>query len=260
MDCQDNGIPDECDIALGTSLDSNGNGAPDECDAQTPWPENSLDTFLCFDDAQCEFEAKCVQHLCYVPKHRYLSVALNPEQVPHTARRIRLQGGPALGWAGVPYLKNGLWLADVVSAPAYADTDNFTGEWPNILHITGCEIATDQTYEIQAIRLGQDISDENNYSAALVLHTPTKWGDVVASCPDDLCQPPQGTVNLDDIMAKIKRFQAVPVAPITWLDDDPSEGDAAPNQTINLNDIMNSVRGFQGEQYPGDGPLLCPQE
>jgi hypothetical protein len=31
-DCQPNGVPDECDIADGTSEDSNGNGMPDECE------------------------------------------------------------------------------------------------------------------------------------------------------------------------------------------------------------------------------------
>ena len=31
-DCNDNGEPDDCDIADGTSLDENGNGIPDECE------------------------------------------------------------------------------------------------------------------------------------------------------------------------------------------------------------------------------------
>ncbi len=31
-DCNSNGVPDECDIATGTSFDCNGNGIPDECD------------------------------------------------------------------------------------------------------------------------------------------------------------------------------------------------------------------------------------
>jgi glucose/arabinose dehydrogenase len=31
-DCNDNGVADTCDIANGTSLDENGNGIPDECD------------------------------------------------------------------------------------------------------------------------------------------------------------------------------------------------------------------------------------
>ncbi len=32
-DCNSNGVPDECDIADGTSLDGNGNGIPDECES-----------------------------------------------------------------------------------------------------------------------------------------------------------------------------------------------------------------------------------
>ena len=32
LDCNSNGIPDECDIASGFSLDCNGNGIPDSCD------------------------------------------------------------------------------------------------------------------------------------------------------------------------------------------------------------------------------------
>ena len=31
-DCNENGVPDECDIAAGASLDCNENGVPDECD------------------------------------------------------------------------------------------------------------------------------------------------------------------------------------------------------------------------------------
>ena len=32
FDCNENTVPDECDIADGTSLDLNGNGIPDECE------------------------------------------------------------------------------------------------------------------------------------------------------------------------------------------------------------------------------------
>jgi len=32
LDCQDNGTPDECEIAAGTSTDCDGNGLPDECE------------------------------------------------------------------------------------------------------------------------------------------------------------------------------------------------------------------------------------
>jgi hypothetical protein len=38
IDCNDNGIPDECDIASGSSLDIDSNGIPDECEAlPCPW-------------------------------------------------------------------------------------------------------------------------------------------------------------------------------------------------------------------------------
>ena len=40
-DCNGNGVPDECDIADGTSLDEDGNGIPDEC--QVDCNNNGLD-------------------------------------------------------------------------------------------------------------------------------------------------------------------------------------------------------------------------
>ena len=36
-DCTGNGVPDACDIALGTVEDLNGNGVPDECESSCPW-------------------------------------------------------------------------------------------------------------------------------------------------------------------------------------------------------------------------------
>ncbi len=35
-DCNENGVPDACDLGAGVSLDSNGDGIPDECDAPPP--------------------------------------------------------------------------------------------------------------------------------------------------------------------------------------------------------------------------------
>jgi hypothetical protein len=215
-------------------------------------------------DDDCVNQSRCIappsgepgDGICYAPKHRYLSIARHPDQVVSTARRVTLQDGPVLGWVGKPYTEGGLVLADVISAPVYDDID-FTGEWPSLLHVMACEVATGQTYLIQAIVTGQDTGDEGNYSEALILHTPTKWGDNVGTCTNDVCNPPQGVANLDDVMAKIKRFQAIPVAPMTWLDDDPSVGTTVPNQTVGLADYQNSIKGFQGQPYPGDGPLDC---
>ena len=49
-DCNDNEIPDECDIADGTSFDLNSNGIPDECD--TPGDNDGDGDVDAFDLAQ----------------------------------------------------------------------------------------------------------------------------------------------------------------------------------------------------------------
>jgi hypothetical protein len=93
----------------------------------------------------------------------------------------------------------------------------------------------------------------------LMLNTPSTWGDTVGSCTGDVCQPADGTVGLSDVMAAIKKYQGVDVAPVTWLDLDPSAGYEAANQVIGIGDILANIDGFQGKAYPGDGPLNCPQ-
>jgi glucose/arabinose dehydrogenase len=39
-DCNNNGVPDSCDIANGTSTDANGNGVPDECECDTDFNQD----------------------------------------------------------------------------------------------------------------------------------------------------------------------------------------------------------------------------
>jgi hypothetical protein len=218
-----------------------------------PLPEDSLGT-ECTEDAQCEGEARCVSGVCYAPKHRYISIARNLAQTASTARRITLQGTepPVQWWVGTPYESGGLTLADVVAAPVYVD------QWPDVVHVTGCEIATDQTYLIQAIALGEDVGDEGNYSEPSALHTPSVWGDTVSPSLGVVCKPPDGIVGLADIMAAIREFQGVDVAPLTWLDIAPSTGSSVPDQVVGLGDIMGAIGGFQGDPYPGLGPLNCP--
>ncbi len=257
-DCNGNGIPDSCDIASGTSLDVNEDGVPDECLPTPPLPENSLQ-IACGIDSQCPFESRCVRGVCYAPKHRYISIARNPLQVPGTARRISLQGGCAgPWWVGQPYQDVGLDLANVVQDPVYAGVAPFNGEWPNVLHVTGCEIATGQTYTVQAIMVGSEITDEGNYSDATELHTPELWGDVVSTCMNYNCQPPQGEVNIDDILAGIAAFQSLNNNPLTWFDIAPALDYGVPNQMVDIDDILANIQGFQSKSYPGLGPLNCP--
>jgi hypothetical protein len=257
QDCNQNDVPDECDIAQGTSNDGNKNGIPDECEVCVPpLPEDSMSA-TCTYDVDCDGEARCISGVCYAPKHRYISIAANPAQVPNTARRVQLQTGETLGWVGAPYKNLNITLADIVSQPAY-DAADFDETWPDVVHLTGCEIATGQTYVVQTIMIGRDIGNEDNYSEPLELHTPSVWGDTVSTCAGNTCLPPNGVVGLDDIMASIKKYQGLDIVPLTWVDIDPSGGSQTPNQVIGIGDILAGIEGFQGELYPGYGPSNCP--
>ena len=103
-ECNDNGVPDDQDIAGGTSSDENGNGLPDECE---------------------------------VRKNRYLTFA-SAGTGPAVAYRIELTASEffpdstgVLGWLGEPGDKN---VSRVVGEPL------FTDNWPSYVFIGDCEI------------------------------------------------------------------------------------------------------------------------
>jgi hypothetical protein len=265
-------MPEDC----GTIPPGNLCSASGTC---TPGPEPDD----CHDESHCvpPPTGSSYPPVCYAPKHRYLSIARHPDQVPDTARLVKLSDGTVLGWVGAPYWEpptsqhSGLWLADMQATPHYETT------WPDVVHVIGCEIAhaalcdpsgehcgpnscpgvepcVHWSYYIQAIALGSDIGDEKNYSEVLALRTPTTWGDTVSTCAGNVCKPPNGVVGLDDVQAAIKYYQNNWVAPITWLDIDPSNAAQTPNQNIGIGDILKVIDGFQGQPYPGDGPSGCP--
>lgn len=242
---------------------------PEDCAGIPPGDRcNAIGT--CVTDADCAFESHCLlapdgeggDGICYAPKTRYLSISPHPGQRSNTARRIRIADGAVLGWVDVPAWieptaqHGGLWLSAIADVPAYDEID-FPETWPDVLHLSDCQIAPGQTYEIQAIEHGRNIGAEINYSDALALRTNSTWGDTVSTCVGDVCQPANGVPGLDDIMAAITYFQGTPVAPITWLDIAPSAGLGHPDQIIGLDDIMGCINGFQGGSYPGSGPLGC---
>ena len=105
----------------------------DACDltVEMPRPEDNLG-ITCTDDGECDYDAKCVNGVCYAPKHRYVSIALNPDQVENTARRVSLSGGGAgPWWIDAPYSTGGLDLAELTDTPlpdgAGWHAEGFTG-------------------------------------------------------------------------------------------------------------------------------------
>jgi hypothetical protein len=203
--------------------------------------------------------------ICYAPKTRYLSIARHPEEAPNTARRISLDADPTpivLGWVGEPEFDalEGLWSALLVGTPTYAGV-HFESDWPDVVHVKGCEVAPGHTYELQAIQNGSDESDESYYSEVLALKTAPVWGDIVSTCAFFVCLPPEGDPftqpNIDDVLVLVNAFQGIRAAPLTWLDVDPVVNDGYPEGVVTIGDVLVLVNAFTGESYPGLGPLAC---
>ena len=237
VDCNANEIPDECDIAEGTSGDSNGNGIPDECEVSPPWPAPPP-----HDET----------------KNRYVSFAPNSTgpvafRVEMTASAFFPSSIGLLGWVGEPAEapeEPGLWTAGLDDA-AFTSTD-----WPAIVHIGDCEIVSAATYEIRAVVVG----DPPVLSEPLVVPTtpaplPKHWGDVVGPMARGAWTSPDGTVNMDDVMAAVQKFMEEPTAPhLTWVDVNPE----VPDAIMNFEDIFWIVQGFKAEAYPFPDPSSCP--
>jgi YVTN family beta-propeller protein len=233
----------------------------------------------CDQDSDCwgpsETAAYCVPAddgtfpgVCYAPANRYISIARHPEQVENTARRITLQGGGGgPWWVGSPTYNavEDMYFASVSPTSVYAGIG--VGEWvednwPDVIHVKGCEIAPNGTYLVQAIQHGQDEADEGSYSEALELRTAPKWGDVVSTCVFDHCLPPTGSFtepSIDDVLAVVNAFTGIRNAPLPWLDVDPVYADGEPEGLWALiGDVLAIVNAFSGQAYPGNGPLGCP--
>ena len=65
-DCNTNGVPDECDIAGGMSNDANANGIPDECEDLTDWNWNGILNDLRHCDTLC-----LLYILCFLLSYNY---------------------------------------------------------------------------------------------------------------------------------------------------------------------------------------------
>lgn len=205
---------------------------------------------------------------CYAPTNRYLSIARNPDQSSATGRRITLSTGAAgPWWVGAPSYNapEDTYFASVQDTPVFAGMGPGTwvdGDWPDEIHVKGCEIAPGtHTYLVQAVQSGGE-GDEANYSPPLDLRVQVRWADVVSSCFNNECLPPSGTFtepSIDDVLAEVNAFQGIRNAPLWWMDIDPVFADGEPEGLWTLiGDVLQTVNAFTGQSYPGWGPATCP--
>ncbi len=216
-DCNGNGLADECDIAEGTSQDTNGNGIPDECEAR-------MNRYIWFASQNAE------------------SVAFRVEM---TASTYFPDSSGVLGWVGVPDTNH---VSRVVAAPFFDDS------WPALVNVADCEIVPVATYEIRPSPDGNSLGDPI-ITATILEPSPKEWADVVGTFTGTKWTKPNGTVNMDDVMAGVQTFKRLAGAPHwTWIDLD----EEVPNAIVNFTDIMRIVQGFKGDPYPFSDPANCP--
>ena len=191
-------------------------------------------------------------------KNRYISFDPNSAgpvafQVEMTASAFFPGSTGILGWVGEPVEapeEPGLWIAGLEDA-AFTSTS-----WPAVVHLRDCKIIPAATYEIRALVGG----DPPVLSGPLVAPTtpdpmPKHWGDVVGPMAGGAWTGPDGFVNMDDVMAAVRKFLHDPTAPhLTWVDVDPD----LPDAILDFTDIMRIVQGFKGEEYPFPDPASCP--
>ncbi len=232
LDCQPNSIGDVCDIDAGTSPDQDDDGTPDECEFGPPQPEP-------------EPEPVCKnRYISFVPDHADVPTALHVEI---TASELFPDSVGTAGWVGTPD-EDG--VSRIVVYPVYR-------VWPEpLVNVGDCMIAPTVTYEITAV-VGPtpEIRSDALIVDTIAQPSPKYWCDVVGEFVAGAWTPPNGIVNMNDIMAVLQGFSSAPTArPIAWLDLDPE----VPNTIINMTDVQRAVSAFKGEPYSFSDPGDCP--
>jgi len=219
----------------------------EECDAQNP----------------CQFDgdgSECINGTCYTKMNRYLGIEPNPAN-DGINRAIRIQwtdgtNGPAtIGWVGTPDIDG---RSVLVANPVY-------GDWDDTIFVTGCAISPDEdenyVYSVQVVFQGT-----STYSDALELTTTPLWADIVGTDQDenDIWEPPNGVVNLTDMIALGDAFGSpVPDHPIFPRADlvyiGTANEDDVPNRVVNLSDItkMGDAISNPGLSFPCNSPCEC---
>jgi hypothetical protein len=139
------------------------------------------------------------------------------------------------------------YAAELQCDPHFMDWSVF-----DVIHVYGQAVVPSAVYGIQFVQQGCETA-EVNYSELLSIVT-SQWGDLVQDCSGELCGPPQGVVNFDDISSVVDKFKALPGAPKK------SRADIAPmvpDHIVDFTDIPAAVDAFRGLPYPYDGPSGC---
>jgi hypothetical protein len=138
-------------------------------------------------------------------------------------------------------------LADLQCDPFFTDWTQYEGVYVRSDSLVPCGV-----YDLQPIdQEGCSLTNEGDYSDPLPIKL-SKWGDTVG---DGNQQPPNGTVDFNDISSVVDKFKNATGAPSKPRVDVAPE---VPDRIIDFDDIPSVVDAFKGLPYPYDGPEGCP--
>ena len=252
-DCNKNGIPDEEDIALGTSADDNANGVPDECECPTLSDAPVVETPVVASN----------RYLSFMPGNPGQPVAIRVTLTDLPNGLEALEGTQL--WVGEPVeLTENSGLLDPAEAPdwptlwaATLQCDPHFMDWGayDMIHVYDETIVPNGMYEVQAVNETCDLVPESNYSAKLVVGT-SAWGDVCDQWNGTAWDPPNGQIDLVyDVTAILDKYKNVEGALIkARADIEP----ALPDQKVNMTDVTFALDAFSGLSYPFATPDPCP--
>jgi hypothetical protein len=240
LDCNFNGVLDQCDIAGGLEIDSDGNGIPDSC------------------NVACTPIAPPLAAPDEIAKNRYLSFDV-AGSVSNRALLVKLADLPPpfeafegqARWVGPPQdrpdtLTTTFKAAGLQCEPYYSDWNGVS-----VLSVFDAAIVPGGRYEVFAIT-DQCPPEEQAGAAPLEVLTIPRWGDLV-----EPFSPPSAAVQPDfgDISAMVDKFRNSPIAPaMARADMSPT----LPDQILDFSDISLVVDAFRGRPYPFSGPSACP--
>lgn len=111
------------------------------------------------------------------------------------------------------------------------------------------------TYRIRTISDIVPLQIDPCFSQPGLVLTTSLHGDIVRDCSTTPCPPPNGIVEIIDVVAILDKFKNAPTAPIkARCDIDPANLDGL----VTITDITSALSAFGGEIYPFPPPSTPP--
>lgn len=267
IDCNENLLQDDCDLASGSSVDTNINGVPDECDPTRPIGDPGGKTrsltlqvppsAIAGPGAITALRVKLVD--LQNPQPPNLNCCPPPDFSSYESGATCTDPGGCIRWVGKPgtFLESqnnpdlgSYSAARLQCTPLYRDW-TADGEF----HIIGAEIVPSSTYHVQNVgKSCQGNEAACVVTSGLLVVTTARFGDIA-----EAFNPPATTDQPDalDIAQLVNKLKIVPGAPIKAISQiQPNLPE--PNADINALDIVAVVDALKQFAYYFSGPCPCP--